>query len=182
MANKYATILDSVRAKRELRKSREAAEIYNRLEFLDKSKGETGANGKDGKDGAKGETGKQGPKGEAGEKGDTPKHQWSGTSIRFEQPDGTWGQWVDLRGPAGLNGRGKGGNGIISGGHALEGLPISDDTYTTPDRIALKQNGVWVQMAWADFAAFLGGSVAPTNQVTIGGQTVTINGTPMSIT
>ena len=34
----------------------------------------------------------------------TPNHLWSGTKISFEQPDGTWGPSVDLRGPQGLIG------------------------------------------------------------------------------
>lgn len=42
--------------------------------------------------------------GEKGDKGDTgpmPKHDWSGTALRFENPDGTWGDRVDLKGEPG---------------------------------------------------------------------------------
>ncbi len=42
--------------------------------------------------------------GEKGDKGDTgpmPKHDWSGTALRFENPDGTWGNRVDLKGEPG---------------------------------------------------------------------------------
>jgi len=35
-------------------------------------------------------------KGSQGEKGDKPKHQWNGSSLRFENPDGTWGEERDL--------------------------------------------------------------------------------------
>ncbi len=28
-----------------------------------------------------------------------PAHQWDGTSLRFRNPDGSWGAWTDLRGP-----------------------------------------------------------------------------------
>ena len=42
--------------------------------------------------------------GEKGDKGDTgpmPKHDWSGTALRFQNPDGTWGNRVDLKGEPG---------------------------------------------------------------------------------
>jgi hypothetical protein len=49
-----------------------------------------------------------------------PKHEWDGTRLRFEKPDGSWGQWVDLRGVRGVNGEtiiqqgGGGGGGSLS--------------------------------------------------------------------
>lgn len=43
----------------------------------------------------------KGDKGDTGSKGDKPKHQWDGTKIRFENSDGSWGQWVDLKGSGG---------------------------------------------------------------------------------
>jgi hypothetical protein len=49
-------------------------------------------------------TGLQGPAGPQGPKGDKPAHQWSDTSLRFENPDGSWGSYVDLRGPTGPQG------------------------------------------------------------------------------
>lgn len=30
-----------------------------------------------------------------------PYHQWDNTRLRFENPDGSWGKWVDLQGPPG---------------------------------------------------------------------------------
>lgn len=42
--------------------------------------------------------------GQQGDKGDTgpmPKHDWSGTALRFQNPDGTWGNRVDLKGDPG---------------------------------------------------------------------------------
>lgn len=30
-----------------------------------------------------------------------PKHEWEGSSLRFETSPGVWGEWVDLRGPGG---------------------------------------------------------------------------------
>jgi len=41
--------------------------------------------------------------GEPGEDGigNPPVHQWQGTKIRFQNPDKTWGEWIDLRGAKG---------------------------------------------------------------------------------
>ena len=57
-----------------------------------------------GADGAVGETGPQGIAGVAGPQGPSPAHQWNGTSIRFQNPDGTWGAYVDLVGAQGIQG------------------------------------------------------------------------------
>lgn len=67
-----------------------------------------GKDGRDGKDGArgpkgeKGNPGKDGLDGKNGEPGKPPKHQWDGKKIRFENPDGSWGPWVDIQGRPGL--------------------------------------------------------------------------------
>lgn len=76
----------------------------------------TGPQGERGEKGEPGESivGPRGPRGEQGEQGPIgpiPDHQWDGTSLRFEEPDGTWGKSVDLRGPVGLPGSGGGGGG-----------------------------------------------------------------------
>lgn len=44
------------------------------------------------------------PTGLQGPQGDKPAHQWSSTSLRFENPDGSWGAYVDLEGPQGPTG------------------------------------------------------------------------------
>ena len=79
-------------------------------------KGDTGATGPQGPEGPQGPQGPQGdpgPKGDAGAAGPAgadgadgadglpPEHEWQGTALRFKEPDGSWGQAVDLRGPAG---------------------------------------------------------------------------------
>lgn len=69
---------------------------------------------------AKGEPGKPGPK------GDKPDHEWQGTQLRFEKPDGSWGALVDLRGPKGA--KGSRGASVALGGQqavppALPGIP-----------------------------------------------------------
>lgn len=76
-------------------------------------KGDTGATGPQGPEGPQGP---QGPQGDPGPKGDTgatgpagadgadglpPEHEWQGTALRFKEPDGSWGQAVDLRGAPG---------------------------------------------------------------------------------
>lgn len=52
-------------------------------------------------DGEKGEPGKQGMK---GNDGFTPQHRFIGTMLQFEQPDGTWGEPVELKGLDGKDG------------------------------------------------------------------------------
>ena len=42
--------------------------------------------------------------GAVGPKGDKPAHEWSDTSVRFENPDGSWGASVDLKGDKGDKG------------------------------------------------------------------------------
>ena len=51
-----------------------------------------------------GTSGPVGPVGPEGPKGDEPAHQWSSTSLRFQNPNGTWGSYVNLQGPQGLIG------------------------------------------------------------------------------
>ncbi len=41
------------------------------------------------------------PSGVSGVTAAAPTFQWSGTQIRFQNPDGSWGSWVDLRGASG---------------------------------------------------------------------------------
>lgn len=45
--------------------------------------------------------GERGLMGIRGKSGPSPAHQWSGTKIRFGEPDGGWGPWVDLKGSPG---------------------------------------------------------------------------------
>lgn len=72
--------------------------------------GIVGPEGPQGPQGEKGATGDPGPKGNPGAKGEKgddgaqglpPEHEWQGTALRFKEPDGSWGQLVNLRGPQG---------------------------------------------------------------------------------
>lgn len=65
------------------------------LDGKDGRNGVDGKNGRDGRDGADGKDGAVGP---------APKHEWRGTKLRFQQPDGAWGKLVDLQGPKGERG------------------------------------------------------------------------------
>jgi hypothetical protein len=47
------------------------------------------------------EKGEQGIQGIQGETGDEPAHEWSGTELRFQNPDGSWGSYTDLKGETG---------------------------------------------------------------------------------
>lgn len=64
-------------------------------------KGERGLTGDQGIQGIQGERGIQGIQ---GEKGNKPNHEWNGTNLRFELPDGTWGSYSDLKGAKGDKG------------------------------------------------------------------------------
>lgn len=65
--------------------------------------GPQGEPGPKGDTGARGATGATGPAGADGADGLPPEHEWQGTALRFKEPDGSWGQAVDLRGPQGAS-------------------------------------------------------------------------------
>ena len=52
----------------------------------------------------RGPKGDKGNKGEDGPQGLAPAHSWSGYSLRFQNPDKTWGAYTNLRGPQGPQG------------------------------------------------------------------------------
>ena len=66
--------------------------------------GLTGPKGDTGPQGIQGPKGDQGIQGVQGLKGDKPIHQWNGTSLRFENPNGTYGTYVNLKGDKGDKG------------------------------------------------------------------------------
>lgn len=92
------------------------AELIAEIAPLARAKAEPAPAPAQGEKGDRGDTGDRGPhgktgdRGEKGEKGDKPDHEWQGTALRFEKPDGTWGESVDLKGPAGKRGGGGGGS------------------------------------------------------------------------
>lgn len=64
--------------------------------FLGIPEGKPGENGKDGKNGLDGRN---------GDDGLPPAHMWDGTNLSFQNPDGTWGQAVNLKGDVGPQGQ-----------------------------------------------------------------------------
>lgn len=40
----------------------------------------------------------------SGPAGPSPEYEWNGTSIRFKNPNGTWGDYIDIQGPQGVQG------------------------------------------------------------------------------
>ncbi len=63
-----------------------------------------GPQGIPGAQGPKGDTGDTGPQGPKGDQGDPPAYEWMSTQLRFQNPDLTWGSWVDLEGQPGPQG------------------------------------------------------------------------------
>jgi hypothetical protein len=54
--------------------------------------------------GPQGIQGIQGIQGEIGPKGNGPEHSWENTQLRFQNPDGSWGTYTDLKGATGEQG------------------------------------------------------------------------------
>lgn len=100
-------------------------------------RGETGIAGKNGRDGLPGkdgQDGKNGADGAQGDKGDKIRHEWRGTWLRLENPDGTMGQLVNLQGEKGA--RGENGQAIGHGGaSALKVAQNNHDIGTQVKRI-----------------------------------------------
>lgn len=71
--------------------------------------GKDGVDGRNGLQGRQGDAGPPGPPGPRGPKGPPPGHQWKGTKLAFENPDGSYGPFVNLKGDTGAAGRTGGG-------------------------------------------------------------------------
>lgn len=154
--------------------------------------GKDGRDGKDGVNGADGRYGRAGAPGPAGKdgrdgkdgapgpKGDKPDHEWIGTGLRFEKPDGTWGETVDLRGQKGSRGdkgaSGGGGGASTGGTFDLNALPVGNDV--VPTEFAVKQAGQWVRVTYAQMQQWFTPGTETTTvngaAITVGGQIVTV--------
>lgn len=89
--------------------------------------------------------GPRGLRGFPGPKGDKPRHEWDGTSLRFENPDGSYGEFVDLKGDPG-DGSGStivgGGGGAVSIIEAPAAAPQSAAfTYNLDGSLSQKVEG-----------------------------------------
>lgn len=124
--------------------------------------GKDGAPGKDGKQGETGpadkvgKDGKPGKDGAKGGKGDKPAHEWIGSGLRFEKPDGTWGETVDLRGQKGAHGSRGGGGGCAPAGFDIDALPAASDELPT-EFLAL-QVGTWAKVTYTQMQNLAGRS------------------------
>jgi len=141
----------------------------------DGAPGPAGRDGRDGEPGPQGPQGVQGPPGPAGPQGprgadgargrdgldgapgSPPEHEWSGTKLRFRQPSGAWGPWVDLQG------KGSGDTVIYGGGGGTVDVSALLNTLgaasgATPDRFIVRQAGVWRQATLTQMINWLGGS------------------------
>lgn len=68
------------------------------------------------------------------------------------------------------------------GGSELYGLPTFDPLLA-PTYVAIKQNGTWVQILWADFLTLIGSAPAVLpNQIVVNGVGVTVAGAPVFVT
>jgi hypothetical protein len=103
--------------------------------------GSTGSQGPQGNTGPTGATGPAGSTGATGSTGPAPEHGWSGYSLRFKNPNGTWGSYVNLRGATGATGpqgstgpQGPTGNTGATGGTGPQGIqgPVGDEGPTGP--------------------------------------------------
>lgn len=152
--------------------------------------GQAGADGLPGSDGAPGRPGDPGPagkagqKGDKGDKGDTPDHEWIGTGLRFEKPDGTWGDTVDLRGPKG----GRGDRGASGGGGGSAAPAVFDpDTLPTaasglPTEFVVKQGGAWVRATYEQMRGWFPTGALPDGTTTVNGEAVAVNGEFVTVT
>ncbi len=106
---------------------------------------------------AKGATGAQGQKGEKGNTGPAPGHQWDGTKLRFQNSDGKWGKFVDLKGETGRDGvtaifsRGGGGADLSDLTPGAQGIE--------PVGIPVQQGNAWVNLPWSAFISTIAGAI-----------------------
>jgi len=152
-----------------LRKRQQEADASERERFLASAKGDTGPKGERGLPGAPGAPGR------------VPAHEWKGHSLRFEQVDGSWGRYVDLRGPEGKDGLpGKAGRIVVvaRGGGATDVDTLAAGTESVqPSGVVVFQGGRAVNLPWQSFLALTGsGDEAFSRRVDFLGDTVIFRG------
>jgi hypothetical protein len=124
-----------------------------------------GPQGERGLPGAAGPTGPQGPQGlrgiqgETGAKGNPPTHEWDNTELRFENADGSWGDFVDLKGEKGDPGIGINLKGSVATESDLTDIVgEAGDAYIAADT---KDLVVWTGLSW-DNVGNIQGPTGPT--------------------
>jgi hypothetical protein len=135
---------------------------------------------KDGKDGAPGKPGKPGKDGERGPAGPVPEHEVSGHKIRFKNPDGKWGAWLEP--PAGKDGKdGKDYGTVVIRGGGSSGTDLAallpGNESAEPAAIAVLQGGQWVRMPWGAFMALAGsGDTSHARRIDFVGESILFKG------
>lgn len=124
--------------------------------------GERGPAGRDAKDGARGDK---------GDKGDMPAHQWDGTRLRFERPDGTWGEWVELKGAmVAAASMGAGALSIQKFYDGVTNFPVVGKTQVLYFDTSTDPYSVYVWTGEAYVAVGGGGSTATSHKVAVVGR------------
>ena len=109
------------------------------IDYFDGEKGEKGDRGPQGERGPKGD---KGDTGSQGLKGDKPAHQWDATRLRFENPNGVWGSYIDLIGPQGLKGdRGEKGETGEQGPQGVQGPAGDGQSYVVFQELFIANQG-----------------------------------------
>ena len=69
--------------------------------------------------------------------GPSPEFEWSGTSIRFRNPDGTWGKYINIQGPQGIKGEpgdpGPAGEAVPATTTSIGGVIVGDGLEVTEE-------------------------------------------------
>lgn len=141
--------------------------------------GARGADGERGPAGPRGPVGPPGKDGADGERGPMPDHQWKGTRLRFQKPDGGWGKYTELkgeRGPAGATGVAIGGGGTGGGSVNPGNFPLAE-TIEWDDEMVIVRDGAFMRVR-----VVLQAGPVPENAVTVNGEAVTVNGQYVVVT
>lgn len=105
--------------------------------------GEQGGIGQQGPQGVEGPAGERGPQGNVGPR---PEHEWEGTKVRFQHPDGSWGEFTNVigeQGPQGIRGpQGEQGpKGLDGRAFLFQGIaPL----YEILDKVVVAENELWI--------------------------------------
>lgn len=86
--------------------------------------------------------------------GPSPEHEWQETSLRFRQPDGTWGEYVNLKGPQGIQGpqgeQGEPGTAIPATTTTLGGIIVGEGLKANAEGCLKNIVPAWNSEIWVD--------------------------------
>lgn len=109
--------------------------------------------------------GDKGNKGDGGENGLAPEHEWSGTFLRFKNPNNTWGSYTNLKGDKGNKGD------IGESGESIEIVSYSYDLFGNTDILFSDASTVKVLRGQTGLSSynFTNGTILDTINVKLGG-------------